>query len=155
MQLIDASALRQKMRKSLGSKRKEMGEEDIAAVTRLFGDAAEADLATITDAAGKATRVIVPAAEATPVAPKDGKVKLAPLSRHVRTRVFGSRSITVERPLRDAVPWLTYSSHGGSMTVERGRHTFAVEIAQESGRFRADDLQCGQAAWRVHLFGPL
>ena len=53
VQLIDASAFWQKMRRSLGSKRKEMGEEDIAAVTRLFGDAAEADLATITDAAGR------------------------------------------------------------------------------------------------------
>jgi type I restriction enzyme M protein len=102
VQLIDGSALWQKMRKSLGSKRKEMGEADIAAVTRLFGDAAEADLATVTDAAGRTTRVVVPAGEAPPPAPEGGKVKLAPLSRIFRTQAFGYRSITVERPLRDA-----------------------------------------------------
>jgi type I restriction enzyme M protein len=37
VQLIDASSFWQRMRKGLGSKRKEMGEEHIAAVTRLFG----------------------------------------------------------------------------------------------------------------------
>ncbi len=37
VQLIDGSSFWQKMRKSLGSKRKEMGEEDIATITRLFG----------------------------------------------------------------------------------------------------------------------
>ena len=102
VQLIDGSALWQKMRKSLGSKRKEMGEEDIAAVTRLFGDAAEADLATVTDAAGRTTRIVVRAGETPPAAPEGGKLKLAPLSRLFRTQAFGYRSITVERPLRDA-----------------------------------------------------
>lgn len=103
VQLIDASALWQKMRKSLGSKRKEMGEEDIAAITRLFGDAAEAELATVTDAAGKVTRRVLRAGEAPPTPPEGGKLKLAPLSRLFRTEAFGYRSITVERPLRDAV----------------------------------------------------
>ena len=42
VQLIDASAFWQKMRKSLGSKRKEMNDEQIAEVTRLFGDFVEA-----------------------------------------------------------------------------------------------------------------
>ena len=37
VQLIDASSFCQKMRKSLGSKRKEMSDEHIATVTRLFG----------------------------------------------------------------------------------------------------------------------
>ena len=53
VQLIDASALWQKMRKSLGSKRREMSDDNIALVTRLFGQAAEAQLATITDAEGR------------------------------------------------------------------------------------------------------
>ena len=57
VQLIDASALWQKMRKSLGSKRREMGEADIAAVTRLFGDCVEAQLATLTTADGKTSSV--------------------------------------------------------------------------------------------------
>ena len=47
MQLIDAIGFWQKMRKSLGSKRKEMSDEHIATVTRLFGDFVEASLVTV------------------------------------------------------------------------------------------------------------
>jgi type I restriction enzyme M protein len=72
LQLIDASSFWQKMRKSLGSKRKEMSDEQIAEVTRLFGEFIEAS--------------------------KDG----APISRIFRNDDFGYRTITVERPLRDA-----------------------------------------------------
>src|SRR3984893_15061916 len=42
LQLIDASGLWQKMRKSLGSKRKEMSDEHIAEVTRVLGNFIEA-----------------------------------------------------------------------------------------------------------------
>ena len=101
VQLIDASALWQKMRKSLGSKRKEMGEEDIAAVTRLFGDCVEAQLATLTTADGKTSRVVVRDGQAPPAAPQGGTGKLAPLSRLFRIEAFGYRTITVERPLKD------------------------------------------------------
>lgn len=72
LQLIDASAFWQKMRKSLGSKRKEMSDDQIAEVTRLFGDFVEAE--------------------------KDGK----PISRVFKNEDFGYHTITVERPLRDA-----------------------------------------------------
>jgi type I restriction enzyme M protein len=71
VQLIDASSFWQKMRKSLGSKRKELSEEHIAEITRLFGEFAEAE--------------------------KDGK----PISRIFKNEDFGYRTITVERPLRD------------------------------------------------------
>ncbi len=42
IQLINAVALFRKMRKSLGNKRNELGEDDIATITRLYGDFAEA-----------------------------------------------------------------------------------------------------------------
>ncbi|KYP80059.1 restriction endonuclease subunit M [Ferroacidibacillus organovorans] len=71
VQLIDASEFWQKMRKSLGSKRKELAEDHIAEITQLFGDFAEAH--------------------------KDGK----PISRIFRNSDFGYRTITIERPLRD------------------------------------------------------
>jgi type I restriction enzyme M protein len=71
VQLIDASSFWQKMRKSLGSKRKELSPEHIEAITRLFGSFEEAE--------------------------KDGK----PISRIFRNEDFGYRTITVERPLRD------------------------------------------------------
>ncbi len=41
VQLIDASSFWQKMRKSLGSKRKELSDEHIAEITRLFGECKE------------------------------------------------------------------------------------------------------------------
>jgi type I restriction enzyme M protein len=102
VQLIDASALWQKMRKSLGSKRREMSDDNIALVTRVFGTAAEAQLATVTDAEGRATVQAVSGGEASPKAPEGGKVTYAPLSRLFRNEEFGYRSLTVERPLLDA-----------------------------------------------------
>lgn len=102
VQLIDASSFWQKMRKSLGSKRKEMGEVDIATVTKLFGSFSEAQIATLLDAGGKEVgRKVVVHGGRSPVAPKGGKVKLAPLSRIFPNEAFGYRTITVERPLRD------------------------------------------------------
>jgi type I restriction enzyme M protein len=71
VQLIDASAWWQKMRKSLGSKRKELGDAHIERITQLFGQFVEAQ--------------------------EDGK----PVSRIFETEVFGYTTITVERPLKD------------------------------------------------------
>ena len=71
VQLIDAGNFWQKMRKSLGSKRKEINDEQIDEITRLFGDFAEAE--------------------------REG----APISIIFRNEDFGYRTITVERPLRD------------------------------------------------------
>ncbi|HRE88245.1 MAG TPA: N-6 DNA methylase, partial [Myxococcota bacterium] len=71
MQLIDASGFWQKMRKSLGSKRKELSPEHIEEITRIFGDFVEVK--------------------------KDG----VPISRIFRNEDFGYRTITVERPERD------------------------------------------------------
>ena len=113
VQLIDASSFWQKMRKSLGSKRKEMGEKHIADVTRLFGAFEEADLATVWDAAGKeVAREIVIAGDQPPAAPEGGRVKLAPLSRVFANAHFGYRTITVERPLRDEAGKLVLGQRG-------------------------------------------
>jgi type I restriction enzyme M protein len=115
VQLIDGSGFWRKMRKSLGSKRKEMGEDDIAAVTRLFGAMAEADVATLFDASGAHVgRVIVEAGDAPPDPPEGGKVKVAPLSRLLAASAFGYRNITVERPLRDEAGKLAVGQKGKS-----------------------------------------
>ena len=103
MQLIDAGSFWQKMRKSLGSKRKEMSDSQIETVTRLFGAFQEAELATVFDAGGKEVeRKVIDAAEFAPEPPPGGKVKIAPLSRIFRNEEFGYTTLTVERPLRDA-----------------------------------------------------
>lgn len=71
VQLIDASGYWQKMRKSLGSKRKELSDTHIDRITQLFGQFVEAE--------------------------EDGK----PISRIFPNQAFGYTTITVERPLRD------------------------------------------------------
>jgi len=102
VQLIDASSFWQKMRKSLGSKRKQMTDGQIAEVTRLFGSFTEAELATLLDTNGKEVgRQIVGEGETPPSAPEGGKVKLAPLSRIFDNKSFGYHTITVERPVLD------------------------------------------------------
>lgn len=102
VQLIDASSFWQKMRKSLGSKRREMSDEQIATVTRLFGTFVEAELTTVLDAEGVETgRWVVPAGSNAPEVPTGGNMKSVPISRIFRNEDFGYTTITVERPLRD------------------------------------------------------
>jgi type I restriction enzyme M protein len=103
LQLIDGSEYGSKMRKTLGSKRKELPEDSVTELTRLFGRFEIADVAIVFDAEGKETvRVAVHEGEKAPDAPAGGKVKLAPLSRILPNTAFGYRTITVERPLKDA-----------------------------------------------------
>ncbi len=103
VQLIDASSFWQKMRKTLGSKRKEMSDEHIATVTRLFGDFSEGELVTVFDAAGQqmGEPQLVTSTEDQLVASDGGKLKRVPISRIFRNEEFGYTTITVERPLRD------------------------------------------------------
>ncbi len=103
VQLIDASGFWQKMRKSLGSKRREMSDAHIATVTRLFGDFIEAELVTVIDAAGRTLGEpqLVTATDSAPGVPEGGKLKRIPLSRIFRNEDFGYTTITVERPLKD------------------------------------------------------
>jgi len=82
VQLIDASSFWQKMRKSLGSKRKELSNEHIAEITRLFGEFKEAK--------------------------RDG----APISRIFKNADFGYSTITVERPLRDELGNVVLAAKG-------------------------------------------
>jgi len=102
VQLIDASSFWQKMRKSLGSKRKELGEGHIATITRLFGEFVEAERIHVLDADGKEVEArIVTSIEDAPNAPAGGRLKRVPISRIFRNEDFGYTTITVERPLRD------------------------------------------------------
>ncbi|MGJ7529046.1 type I restriction-modification system subunit M [Variovorax sp. GB1P17] len=103
VQLIDASGFWQKMRKSLGSKRKEMSDAHIATVTRLFGEFAEADLVTVFDAAGRTSGEpqLITSTDNMPIAPEGGKLRRVPISRIFKNEDFGYTTITVERPLKD------------------------------------------------------
>lgn len=82
VQLIDASGFWQKMRKSLGSKRKELSPAHIEEITRLFGDFADVT--------------------------RDG----LPISRIFDNSAFGYTSITIERPERAADGRVLLASKG-------------------------------------------
>nr|WP_276573713.1 class I SAM-dependent DNA methyltransferase [Bradyrhizobium sp. BRP20] len=113
VQLIDASSFWQKMRKGLGSKRKEMSEEHIAQVTKLFGSFIEAQLAAVLNVEGKEiTTQLVMEGDKPPIAPDGGKVKLSPLSRIFQNESFGYRTITVEQPLRDENGDIVFGTKG-------------------------------------------
>jgi len=107
VQLVDASTFWQKMRKSLGSKRKEMSDEQIDTVTRLFGEHVEAERISVFDAAGRLVGIPILCHSGEgrnpqlPSVPEGGKLKREPISRIFRNEDFGYTTITVERPLKD------------------------------------------------------
>lgn len=103
VQLIDASSFWQKMRKSLGSKRKEMSDAHIDMVTRLFGKFTEAEMISVLDASGQTIGEpqLVTTIDSLPTAPDGGRLKRVPISRIFKNEAFGYTTITVERPLLD------------------------------------------------------
>jgi type I restriction enzyme M protein len=82
VQLIDASSFWQKMRKSLGSKRKELSPAHIDDITRLFGNFEDAT--------------------------REG----VPISRIFANNAFGYHTITVERPERDEAGAIVLATKG-------------------------------------------
>ncbi|MFN8735853.1 MAG: N-6 DNA methylase [Betaproteobacteria bacterium] len=156
VQLIDASGFWQKMRKSLGSKRKELADEHIALVTRLFGDGKEASLVTLFDAASKEYgRQVVTADEADPRPPAGGKIKKVPVSRIFRNEDFGYRTITVERPLRDDSGKLVVAEKGkgkGKPQPDSSlRDTENVPLAEDvETYFKREVLPHAPDAWIDH-----
>jgi type I restriction enzyme M protein len=125
VQLIDASSFFQKMRKSLGSKRKELSEAHIAEITRLFGEFREET--------------------------RDG----TPISRIFKNEEFGYRTITVERPLRDAEGKIVLSVKGkdkGKPQADASlRDTENVPLSEEvSAYFKREVLPHAPDAWIDH-----
>lgn len=155
-QLIDASGLWQKMRKSLGSKRKEMSEADITAVTQLFGSFTEARLATTFDADDKEVgKLVVREGEPEPVVPEGGKVKFAPMSRIFPNEAFGYRTITVERPLVDEAGKPILGSRGkqkGKLQPDTAlRDTENVPLSEDvETYFKREVLPFAKDAWIDH-----
>jgi type I restriction enzyme M protein len=122
VQLIDASGFWQKMRKSLGSKRKELSPEHIEEITRLFGKFKEAK--------------------------KDG----APISRIFKNEEFGYRTITVERPARDAkgnvVLGIKGSAKGKPVADSNLRDTENVPLSEDVNEyFKREVLPHAPDAW--------
>ena len=94
VQLIDGTHLYSKMRKSLGSKRNEMSEDDIKMITQSFGDFEVMDARELDKPADvKSNRGRQSAS------PKTESTKTF-ASKIFNTYEFGYRRVTIERPLR-------------------------------------------------------
>jgi len=125
VQLIDASGMWRKMRKSLGSKRKELSSAHIDEITKLFGDCVEAE--------------------------RDG----APISRLFPNEEFGYRTITVERPLRDEQGEIVRAAKGkakGKPVPDSAlRDTENVPLSEDvETYFRREVLPHAPDAWIDH-----
>ncbi len=125
LQLIDAGGFWQKMRKSLGSKRKELSDEHIAEITRIFGNF------------------------------KAVTRKGVPISRIFRNEEFGYRTITVERPERDAKGKVVLGTKGkgkGKPSPDSSlRDTENVPLAEDVQEYFAREVLPHAAdAWIDH-----
>jgi len=125
IQLIDASSFWQKMRKSLGSKRKELSPEHIDDITRLFGNFEELT--------------------------REG----VPISRIFKNEDFGYRTITVERPERDAkgkvVLGIKGKTKGQPVPNASLRDTENVPLSEDvNAYFKREVLPHAPDAWIDH-----
>lgn len=125
LQLIDASSFWQKMRKSLGSKRKELSPEHIEEITQIFG---------------KFKKVT-----------KDG----VPISRIFKNEDFGYHTITVERPERDAAGKVVLGTKGKGKNKPLAdaslRDTENVPLSEDvDDYFKREVLPHAPDAWIDH-----
>ena len=125
VQLIDASGFWQKMRKSLGSKRKELSPEHIEEITRLFGEGKEST--------------------------KDG----VPISRIFKNEDFGYSTIIVERPERDAAGKIMLSTKGKTKGKQQAdvnlRDSENVPLSESvDAYFKREVLPHAPDAWIDH-----
>jgi type I restriction enzyme M protein len=142
------------MRKSLGSKRKEMSDEHIATVTRLFGDFTEAEFITVLDAAGRPVggTQLIANTDNPPATPESGRLKRVPIARIFRNEDFGYTTITVERPLRDENGQLVLAAKGkqkGKPQPDSAlRDTENVPLTEDIGAyFKREVLSHAPDAW--------
>ncbi len=138
VQLIDGTNLCGKMRKSLGSKRNLMGEDDIKLITQTFGDFEVVDVTTLEElglekaAEHKSSRGLQPATAKTE-APKTFASKI------FNSTDFGYRRLTIERPLRlsaqvtdEAIATLRFAPKPFNAPMERLYDEFASQWQEDT-----------------------
>ena len=142
LQLIDASSFWQKMRKSLGSKRKELSPEHIDDITRLFGNFEEASVGRASARQNESRDESRPTTE-------------VPISRIFKNEDFGYRTITVERPERDAAGNIVLATKGKGkgkpMPDAALRDTENVPLSEDvETYFKREVLPHAPDAWIDH-----
>ncbi|MDY6457155.1 type I restriction-modification system subunit M [Acinetobacter faecalis] len=133
VQLIDGSNLYSKMRKSLGSKRNEMGEDDIAMITRSYGDFEVTDAREL----DKPTEVKSNRGRQS-ANPKNEAAKTFS-SKIFNSYEFGYRRVTIERPLRlsaqvsdDAVASLRFAPKPFNAVMQKVHEQYATNWTEDS-----------------------
>ncbi|MRT40519.1 N-6 DNA methylase [Enterobacteriaceae bacterium RIT702] len=148
VQLIDGTNLCGKMRKSLGSKRNVMGEEDIRLITQTFGDFKVVD-ATSLDELGleKAPEQKSNRGRQSATAKTETTKTFA--SKIFNTTEFGYRRLTIERPLRlsaqvtdEAIATLRFAPKPFNAPMERLYEAFSAQWQDDNyGDFSATEAE--------------
>ncbi|OIU84036.1 class I SAM-dependent DNA methyltransferase [Acinetobacter sp. AR2-3] len=133
VQLIDGSNLYSKMRKSLGSKRNEMSEDDIAMITRSYGDFEVTDARELDKPAEVKSNRGRQSAN-----PKNEAAKTFS-SKIFNSYEFGYRRVTIERPLRlsaqvsdDAVASLRFAPKPFNAVMQKVHEQYATNWTEDS-----------------------
>lgn len=138
VQLIDGTNLCGKMRKSLGSKRNLMGEEDIKLITRTFGEFEVVDATSLEElgldkAPEQKSNRGRQSATAKTEAPKTFASKI------FNSTDFGYRRLTIERPLRlstqvtdEAIATLRFATKPLNEPMERLYEEFSAQWQDEN-----------------------
>ena len=141
VQLIDGSNLYSKMRKSLGSKRNEMSEDDISTITKSFGNFEVVDARVLDKPEEVKSNRGRQAAN-----PKAEPAKTF-ASKIFKTHEFGYRRLTIERPLRlsaqlsdDAIETLRYAPKPFDMVMPALYNAFGGNWTTDSENNNYGDL---------------
>jgi type I restriction enzyme M protein len=133
VQLIDGSNLYSKMRKSLGSKRNEMSEDDIAMITRSYGDFEVTDARELDKPAEVKSNRGRQSAN-----PKNEAAKTFS-SKIFNSYEFGYRRVTIERPLRlsaqvsdDAVASLRFAPKPFNAVMQKVYAQYATDWTEDT-----------------------
>lgn len=148
VQLIDASNLYGKMRKSLGSKRNLMGEDDIRLITRTFGEFKVVDATSLEDLGlEKTTEQKSNRGRQSATAKSEAPKTFA--SKIFNSTDFGYRRLTIERPLRlsaqvsdEAIATLRFASKPLNAPMERLYEAFSTQWQNDNyGDFSGLDVE--------------
>ncbi|MFP2516132.1 type I restriction-modification system subunit M [Buttiauxella agrestis] len=138
VQLIDGTNLCGKMRKSLGSKRNLMGEEDIKLITRTFGEFEVVDATSLEELGlEKAPEQKSNRGRQSATAKTEASKTFA--SKIFNSTDFGYRRLTIERPLRlsaqvtdEAIATLRFATKPLNAPMERLYEEFSAQWQDEN-----------------------
>ncbi len=152
VQLINGAEYYRKMRKSLGSKRKELGQDDIERIVALHGRFEELRQVKVSDAQGNViSDEIVPTTQTLATAPEGGKVETFMVSRIFDNTDFGYSTITVERPLKNEQGEIETDKKGKPKSDAKLRDTENVPLKDDiEAYFKREVLPHVPDAWIDH-----